>query len=65
MPLIDYKCEQCGNSFFEIVKNESEKLSCPKCGSSQIKRIYKGKFYGKGGGSCSGKSCAGCSGCGH
>lgn len=63
MPLIDYKCEKCGNSFFEIVKDDKEKIICPKCGSADVKREYKGKYYGKGG-SCSG-SCNSCPGCGH
>lgn len=48
MALIDYKCEKCGSSFFEIVKSGDEKVVCPKCKSDNTKRIYKGKFYGKG-----------------
>lgn len=63
MPLIDYKCEKCGSSFFEVVNGDNEKVVCPKCGSTDVKREYKGKYYGKGG-SCSG-SCGSCSGCGH
>lgn len=62
MPLIDYKCKKCGDEFFEIVKDEKEKMSCPKCGSDEVSRLYKGKFYGKNGGGCSG-SCATCGGC--
>lgn len=64
MALIDLKCESCGNSFFEIVKNTEEKVICPKCGSDNTKKIYKGKFYSKSGG-CSGGNCSGCSGCSH
>lgn len=64
MALIDFKCENCGECFFEIVKSDNEKVVCPKCKSTSIVRVYKGKFYGKGG-SCSGGSCSGCSGCGH
>lgn len=63
MPLIDYKCEKCGNSFFEIVKNENDKVVCPKCKSEDVKREYKGKYFGKGG-NCSG-SCSSCPGCNH
>ena len=61
MALIDYKCRECQNEFFEIVRSEDEKVVCPKCKSENIARVYKGKFYGKGEG-CSG-SCSGCSGC--
>ncbi|OPJ62287.1 FmdB family zinc ribbon protein [Clostridium oryzae] len=62
MPLIDYKCRKCSNEFFELVKDASEKRNCPKCGSEDTERVYKGKFYGKNGGGCNG-SCSGCSGC--
>lgn len=60
MALIDFKCKECGNEFFEIVKDSNDKVKCPKCSSDNVQRIYKGKFYGKG--SCSG-SCSSCSGC--
>ncbi len=62
MPLIDYKCEKCGEEFFEITKGENEKVKCPKCGNIDVKRIYKGKYYGKGSAGCSG-SCSNCGGC--
>lgn len=63
MALLDFKCKDCNSEFFEIVKSPDEKVVCPKCKSDKVERIYKGKFYGKGGGgSCSG-SCSGCSGC--
>lgn len=64
MALIDYKCEKCGDEFFEIVNGENQKVVCPKCGSEEIKRVYKGKYYGSNGGGCSG-GCSTCSGCGH
>ncbi|MCR3757438.1 FmdB family zinc ribbon protein [Clostridium felsineum] len=62
MPLIDYKCSNCGNQFFEIVSSPDEKAKCPECGSEDSERIYKGKFYGKNGGNCTG-NCASCGGC--
>lgn len=65
MALIDFECEKCGKKFFEIVNFcDVDKVKCPECGSD-VKRVYKGKFYGKnssGGSSCSG-SCGCCSGC--
>lgn len=65
MALLDFKCEKCGENFFEIVKGENEKVKCPKCGSESTRRVYKGKFYGKSGGGCSGGNCGSCAGCGH
>ena len=61
MALIDFKCKECGNEFFEIINGENIDVACSKCGSTKVERIYKGKYYGKGS-SCSG-SCSGCSGC--
>lgn len=62
MPLIDYKCKKCNEEFFEIVNSNSEKIVCPKCKSEEVERVYKGKFYGKNGGNCSG-NCSSCGGC--
>lgn len=61
MALIDYKCKDCGKDFFEIVRSDKEKIVCPECKSENVQRIYKGKYYGKGGG-CTG-SCSTCGGC--
>lgn len=63
MPLIDYKCRKCKEEFFEIVNSDKDKVACPKCGSNEINRLYKGKFYGKNGGGSCGGNCSGCSGC--
>lgn len=62
MAMIDYKCSECGKEFFEIVTRSDEQVQCPGCKSTQLKRVYKGKFYGKGGG-CNGNCSSGCSGC--
>jgi putative FmdB family regulatory protein len=72
MPLLDFKCMECGNKFNELVYGSNRnKLKCPNCGSSDLKQIYEGKCYfgmlgsTSGSGGCSGKSCDSCSGCSH
>ena len=67
MPVIDFKCDKCGEKFEEIVKLfDRENIKCPKCGSKDIRQVFEGKCNtggsAKGGGGCSG-SCGGCSGC--
>ncbi|WP_138206426.1 FmdB family zinc ribbon protein [Haloimpatiens lingqiaonensis] len=59
MPVIDFKCKKCGSEFFEIAAHD-EQVECPKCGSNEVERVYKGKYYGKG--NCSG-NCSCCGGC--
>lgn len=67
MAIIDYKCEACGEKFFEIVKaSNRDEIVCPKCKSKNVKQLFEGKCNSGGatkGGSCSGGSCSGCSGC--
>jgi len=38
MPLFTYKCEICEHEFEELVRNADEKVDCPKCKSSLVKR---------------------------
>jgi len=68
MPLLRYKCEDCGHVFEELTTSD-KKVACPACASANTVRYYQGKCSfgrqsGKGdGGGCSGGSCCGCSGC--
>jgi putative FmdB family regulatory protein len=68
MPLLKFRCEDCGNIFEELTTADT-KVACPKCASYNTKRHYQGKcnfgcLGGKGGGGCSGGSCSCCGGCG-
>ncbi|MGE5632930.1 MAG: FmdB family zinc ribbon protein [Caulobacteraceae bacterium] len=68
MAIIDFKCNECGAKFDEIVNSTNrEMVKCSKCGSKNIKQIFEGKCNtvgaNKGTGSCSGGNCGGCSGC--
>ena len=67
MPLLRFKCEDCGRIFEELTASD-KKVVCPACASANTARYYQGKCNfgsqgGKGGGGCSGGSCSGCSGC--
>lgn len=64
MPLLQYKCEQCGKRFDELVGSYKDEVKCPKCGGTTI-RDYSGEMYsatGKTTKKCSGncKTCGGC-----
>lgn len=42
MPIYEYACPHCRKIFSFLVRNTSrkKKLKCPRCGSSDLKRIY-------------------------
>ncbi len=69
MPIYEFKCPECGHKF-EILTtiDKRDEAVCEKCGA-KVKRVYNGKCaFGAGatgGSSCSGGSCASCSGCNH
>jgi len=54
MALLDFKCKECEEKFYEIVSaSNRDKLSCPKCGSKNINQVFEGPSNF---GSASGKS---------
>ena len=64
MPLLQYKCEQCGKRFDELVISYKNEVKCPECGGATT-RDYSGEMYsatGKTTKKCSGncKTCGGC-----
>jgi putative FmdB family regulatory protein len=73
MPIFEFKCRKCGAKFEELLRSsDSSSVTCPDCGSSEIKRLmstfacsggsgFKTSIAGSGGcGSCSGGSCSTC-----
>jgi len=57
MPLYDYRCEDCGESFEELMRlNDTRTPPCPKCKSERTEKQVSlvGGFGGmsSGGGSC-------------
>lgn len=71
MPIFEYKCAGCDAKFEKLVRG-GEKVTCPKCGKSRLKKLFStfasksGDRFTPGGGSscgtCSASSCSGCGG---
>ena len=56
MPNYDFECQDCHKTFeirATIKEMEEGKISCVKCKSKKIKRIFNGFGVGSGGSSCS------------
>ncbi len=73
MPIYEFVCEDCGETFEELVLGGAiEGIKCPKCASEKIKKLMSacafkagGKFVGSGSSACSSCSGGNCSSCGH
>jgi putative FmdB family regulatory protein len=41
MPIYEFECEKCGNKFEEFCwpEEDTAKLTCPKCGESEFKKL--------------------------
>ncbi len=72
MPIYEFNCQKCQEAFEELVLSRSEKVVCPKCGSTKIERALSVFSHASGGsfrssqgsacGGCAKSSCAGCGG---
>ena len=58
MKIYEFRCESCG-SIFELTKEESEDLSCPRCGSKDVKRLFSTPAIMKDYALSEGKTCCG------
>ncbi len=57
MKLVEFKCNKCNNIFEELVRDE-EKVTCPKCYSSDVKRLISSfATFGSKGGKGSSSTC--------
>lgn len=64
MPILQYKCPNCGEQFDELVKKYDDEVVCPHC-KGKAERSYRGTVYtgtGKSVKKCTGncKTCGGC-----
>lgn len=64
MPLFEFKCENCENTFEELLSDKSEQVRCPNCNSKNVKRMmstFGTNLSGKTNAAGSGASCGPCS----
>ncbi len=56
MPLYEYLCYKCGNSFEKLrrIADDDKELRCPACGSEKIERVLSSFRSGRCGGSSTG-----------
>ena len=44
MPIFDYVCNKCGSKFEVLVLNSNDKVQCPTCTSSSVKKLNVSLF---------------------
>jgi putative FmdB family regulatory protein len=47
MPTYDYRCGKCGKSFSKALsmsEHDTKRITCPKCGSRQVKQKVSAFF---------------------
>lgn len=72
MPIYEYKCDDCGSCFEELVMGEPVRVACPRCGSSSTEKVIstfrRGRAHSdsapisRGSSSSSSNACSGCAG---
>ncbi|MEW6715290.1 MAG: zinc ribbon domain-containing protein [Nitrospirota bacterium] len=58
MPVFEYKCQECGEEFEELVFGQNPDVVCVKCNSRKVKK--KLSVFGMGGAEKSGSGCSSC-----
>ena len=48
MPIYEFHCENCGNRFETLVRNQEEHISCDQCGGSELKKLISVPAIGSG-----------------
>ncbi len=58
MPIFDYHCTECGSTYeiFHKVREKTEDIVCPKCGSKKSKKQMSAPVISMGGSSSLDKS---------
>lgn len=58
MPIFEYKCQECGEEFEELVYGQNPDVTCVKCNSKKVKK--KLSVFGMSGVENSGSGCSSC-----
>ncbi len=60
MPIYDYKCQECGRvSEIFLRSSDNENISCPNCGSKNLKRLISASYMIRMNASMPGTTCCG------
>ena len=54
MPIYEYRCKKCNNSFEKLVfAGEEEDVKCPECGNKDVEKVISAfSFMGDSVGTC-------------
>ncbi|WP_462324531.1 FmdB family zinc ribbon protein [Desulfoplanes sp.] len=49
MPIYEFECAQCKHQFEEVVLAQDEPVTCPECGSQEVKKLLSSGSFVTGG----------------
>jgi putative FmdB family regulatory protein len=62
MPVFEYRCEECGNKFDAFFRRSQEaeerRMTCDKCGSARVRKLFSVIGLGGEENRSSGSNCA-------
>jgi len=65
MPIFDYKCEDCGAQFEELVSSSDSTVACPTCESDKTRKLLSAFATSSGSSGSTAPACgSGSGGCG-
>ncbi len=52
MPIFEYRCAACGETFEALVlrRSDEEEVACARCGASEVERLLSAPALASGGG---------------
>ncbi|BEQ16281.1 FmdB family zinc ribbon protein [Desulfoferula mesophila] len=63
MPIYEFYCPRCQESFETLVFKKNEKVTCPKCDCAKVERLLSGFAHKSGSGGKMVSSSSGCASC--
>jgi putative FmdB family regulatory protein len=63
MPIYEYTCPECGETFDKLVRSADAEIACPRCGSREVRKkvsVFASSSRGMGSGNDASAASTGC-----
>ena len=63
MPIHEFRCNGCGNTFEKLILRQNQQVRCPGCDQQDVKRLISACSFGSSDGSVKDVASSGCASC--